>query len=42
MVVPVGGSGGQQLVAYTAGSDGDFTRHELDMVSFVPFLGGRE
>jgi protein-L-isoaspartate(D-aspartate) O-methyltransferase len=42
MVVPVGGSGGQQLVAYTAGSDGDFTRRELDMVSFVPFLGGRE
>ena len=42
LVVPVGGSGGQQLVQYTGDGAGGLTRQELDLVSFVPFLGGRE
>ena len=42
LVVPVGDSGGQQLVQYTGDGAGGVTRQELDFVSFVPFLGGRE
>ena len=42
LVVPVGGAGGQQLTQYVGDGAGGFARQELDFVSFVPFLGGRE
>ena len=42
LIAPVGGAEGQRLFAYTRSGESDLERRELDMVSFVPFLGGRD
>ena len=42
LIAPVGGSGAQRLVAWHRSSTQGLERRTLDMVSFVPFLGGRE
>ncbi|MDX1608624.1 MAG: protein-L-isoaspartate(D-aspartate) O-methyltransferase [Halofilum sp. (in: g-proteobacteria)] len=42
LVVPVGGAGGQELVRYRYDGDGRLQRQFLDLVSFVPFVGGRD
>jgi protein-L-isoaspartate(D-aspartate) O-methyltransferase len=42
LIAPVGGADGQRLFAYTRGGDNGLERRVLDMVSFVPFLGGRD
>lgn len=42
LIAPVGGAAGQRLFAYTRSGDNGLERRELDMVSFVPFLGGRD
>jgi len=41
LVAPVGGRGGQQLVRYARDVEGRMRGQVLDMVSFVPFVGGR-
>ena len=40
MIIPVGGRGAQQLLRITRTTEG-FDSETLDMVSFVPLLGGR-
>lgn len=42
LIAPVGGAAGQRLVVWQRGHDDSRERYELDMVSFVPFLGGRD
>ena len=42
LIAPVGAAAGQRLFAYTRSGDNGLERRELDMVSFVPFLGGRD
>jgi len=42
LVVPVGSRGTQELVRYTRAVDGRWHEEVLDLVSFVPFLSGRE
>lgn len=42
LVVPVGGAGGQELVRYRFDEQGRPQREFLDLVSFVPFVGGRD
>lgn len=42
LVVPVGGAGGQELVRYRIDEQGRPQREFLDLVSFVPFVGGRD
>ena len=40
MIIPIGLSGAQQLLSITR-TDAGFVEKKLDMVSFVPMLGGR-
>lgn len=42
LVAPVGGSGGQTLVRYTRDAQGCIGGQIFELVSFVPFVGGRE
>ncbi len=42
LVVPVGGAGGQELVRYRFDEEGRLQREFLDLVAFVPFVGGRD
>lgn len=42
VIAPVGGRGGQQLLRYTIDAAGRLEEECLDLVSFVPFLGGQE
>lgn len=42
LVVPVGGAGGQELVRYRFDEEGRPQREFLDLVAFVPFVGGRD
>jgi protein-L-isoaspartate(D-aspartate) O-methyltransferase len=42
MVIPVGESGQVQRLYRIERTAEGFTRHELDLVSFVPFLSGRD
>lgn len=41
LIAPVGGRGGQELIRYVTTPGGGVEREVLDLVSFVPFLGGR-
>ena len=41
LVAPVGGTGGQELVRFARDAEGAMRGEVLDLVSFVPFLGGR-
>lgn len=42
LVIPVGGTHGQELLLVTRTDDKRYTRKVLDRVSFVPLLGGTE
>jgi len=42
LVAPVGGRGGQELTRFAVDDHGRLQRAVLDLVSFVPFRGGRE
>ncbi len=42
LVVPVGGAGSQELVRCRLDGQGRPTREFLDLVSFVPFVAGRD
>lgn len=42
LVAPVGGRGGQELVRFTRDAEGQWRQQVLDLVSFVPFVRGRE
>lgn len=42
LVVPVGGARGQELVRYRFDEEGRLQREFLDLVAFVPFVGGRD
>ena len=42
LVVPIGGIGGQELVRYRFDEQGCPLREFLDLVSFVPFVDGRD
>lgn len=42
LVAPVGGSGGQRLLAYRHDGAGGVQAQSLERVSFVPFLSGRD
>lgn len=42
LVVPIGGAAGQELVRYRFDEQGQPQREFLDLVAFVPFVGGRD
>jgi protein-L-isoaspartate(D-aspartate) O-methyltransferase len=42
MVIPIGESGGRQVLQRVIRSENGYEAEDMELVSFVPFLSGRE